>query len=87
MRKREEKLDRKSYEREAKYHHNHPETSSGRSTRKVTNTEVTPAADFLSFNDVDAEKFTQKNRSGLELLQADSVDDIESRISKKYDRD
>lgn len=49
---------------------------------------IDTTADFLSFNDVDVSKYSQKNKSGLELLaNGDSVDDIETRISKKYDRD
>ena len=45
-------------------------------------------ADFLSFNDVVTSKYTTKNKSGLEFLATgDSIDDIETRISKKYDRD
>ena len=49
-------------------------------------------ADFLSFSEIDFDKYNKKNKSGLELiassgLPGDSLDDIESRISKKYDRD
>jgi hypothetical protein len=43
------------------------------------------SADFLSFNDVDADKFSINKipKGGDE----DSKDDIEGRISKRYDRD
>ena len=55
--------------------------------RKITTIDTN--ADFLSFNDVDMNQFSIKNKNGLELLNSggDSVDDIENRISKKYDRD
>lgn len=85
MKKREEKYDRKSHERDNK----HPlSTETGRSVRKVINLgTVDTKADFLSFSDIDMSRFTNKNKSGLELLKGDSVEDIETRISRKYDRD
>jgi non-canonical poly(A) RNA polymerase PAPD5/7 len=52
--------------------------------RKVINTADEGKADFLSFNDIDVDKYTKKGGS---LKGADSVDDIETRISRKYDRD
>jgi hypothetical protein len=78
--KREEKAQRKSEEKEVKV----------REVRMLSRSAPTidTNADFLSFNDVDMSKFSAKNKSGLELLASgDSIDDIENRISKKYDRD
>jgi DNA polymerase sigma len=76
--KREEKSARKSEEAETK--------REIKFVRKITTIDTN--ADFLSFNDVDMNQFSIKNKNGLELLNSgDSVDDIENRISKKYDRD
>jgi hypothetical protein len=79
--KREEKAQRKSEEKETKL----------REIRLIPRAAPTidTNADFLSFNDVDLSKFSTKNKSGLELLASsgDSIDEIENRISKKYDRD
>lgn len=76
--KREEKSQRKSEERDAK--------REVKFVRKITTIDTN--ADFLSFNDVDMNQFSIKNKSGLELINSgDSIDEIENRISKKYDRD
>ena len=76
--KREEKAQRKSEEKDAK--------REVKFVRKITTIDTN--ADFLSFNDVDMNQFSIKNKSGLELINSgDSIDEIENRISKKYDRD
>ena len=84
MKKREEKFERKSHEHEARRAHIVTEKPSDRSVRKVTNTAIDTKADFLSFNDIDLDKFTKKISDSK---GGDTVDDIESRISRKYDRD
>jgi hypothetical protein len=104
MKKRDEKHDRKEHEHTVKDLRTH---SPVRTVRRVihlgssleTNPESSTQgaaslgnADFLSFDDINMDKFTKKNKSGLEALlagsmgRADGLEDIESRISKKYDR-
>lgn len=91
MKKREDKFEFKFHEKEVKTHHTANTLESSRKVHKIA-----PAfdgnADFLSFSDVDLDKYTKKNKAGVELLapptgSSDSIDDIEARISKKYDRD
>lgn len=93
-RKRDEKFERKSHERDIKAKHTesieHLAPIHERIVKRVKPS-VDTQADFLSFNDVDMDKFTKKNKTGLELLGScaigDSLEDIETRISRKFDRD
>ena len=43
--------------------------------------------DFLSFNEVDMDKFMKKSSKIDNGAHGDSIVDIEDRISRKYDRD
>ena len=87
--KREEKAISKYNDREVKALNTQDSPVQIREVKRAAPT-IDTNADFLSFNDVDVTKYTTKNKSGIELLggpSGDSVDDIETRISKKYDRD